>query len=108
MSSFNFLLLTIFSCGLVTWGARVLPFILLKRFTLKKRVVDYLSFVPVVILSSLWFSNIFIQHLGRWPSIDVKNLLASLPTILAAVWTKNLLVIVCVGMLSLAVLNVIF
>ena len=44
----------------------------------------------------------FIQHLGHLPSVNWNNLLASIPTVLAAILTKNLLVIVIVGVLSLA------
>lgn len=99
--SFKFVLLTIVGCGVVTWLSRILPFVLLKRFSLSKAVIEYLSFVPVVIMSALWFSNLFTPHLGQLPTLNVNNLLASLPTVLAAIISKNLLVIVLVGLLSL-------
>lgn len=102
MPSFKFVLLTIVGCGVVTWLSRILPFVLLKRFSLSKAVIEYLSFVPVVIMSALWFSNLFTPHLGQLPTLNVNNLLASLPTVLAAIISKNLLVIVLVGLLSLA------
>lgn len=102
MYSFNFILLTIIICGLVTLLSRILPFILLKKVNLPQPLVEYLSFVPVVIMSALWVSNLFVQHLGHLPSINWNNLFASLPTILAAILTKNLLIIVIVGVLSLA------
>jgi len=103
--TFSFTLLTIFSCGIVTWLSRVLPFILLKKFTLSKGVAEYLSFVPIVIMSSLWFSSLFVQNLGHLPTVNVENLLASLPTLIGAVISKNLLVIVIVGVVSLAVIR---
>ena len=108
MSSFEFIALTIIGCGLVTWLSRVLPFILLKKMNLPQIVVEYLSFVPVVIMSALWISNLFVQHLGHLPSINWDNLLASLPTVVAAVLTKNLLIIVLVGVLSLALVQMVF
>ena len=106
MYSFNFILLTIIICGLVTLLSRILPFILLKKVNLPQPLVEYLSFVPVVIMSALWVSNLFVQPLGHLPSINWNNLFASLPTILAAILTKNLLIIVIVGVLSLAFIQV--
>ena len=80
----------------------------IKKMSLPKIVVEYLSFVPVVIMSALLISNLFIQHLGHLPSVNWNNLLASIPTVLAAILTKNLLVIVLVGVFSLAFIQIIF
>lgn len=71
-------------------------------------VVEYLSFVPVVIMSALWISNLFVQHLGHLPSVNWNNLFASIPTLMAAILTKNLLIIVIVGVLSLALIQLAF
>ncbi|WP_261807217.1 AzlD domain-containing protein [Lapidilactobacillus luobeiensis] len=107
MSSFEYTLVTIIGCGLITWLSRVLPFILLKKFTLSDRVLEFLSFVPIVIMSALWFSNLFTQDLGHLPRLNLENFLASVPTLISAIISKNLLVIVAVGIVSLAVIRVI-
>lgn len=107
MPSFNFVLLTIIGCGIATWTSRVLPFFLLKRMKLSDKVVEFLSFVPIVIMSALWFSGLFEQDLGHLPSINVPELIASVPTVISAIVSKNLLVIVLVGMVSLAVIRMI-
>ncbi|WP_429970298.1 AzlD domain-containing protein [Fructilactobacillus sp. Tb1] len=107
MPSFEFVLLVIIGCGIVTWLTRVIPFILLKKFELPISFVEFLSFVPVVIMSALWFSGIFVQHLGHFPSVNVENLLASIPTVISAIISKNLLVIVAVGIISLALIRLI-
>lgn len=70
MSSFNFVLFTIIGTGLVTWLSRILPFVILKKFKLSAGVVEFLSFVPIAIMSALWFENLFVQHIGHLPSID--------------------------------------
>lgn len=101
----SYQILTIAGAALVTWLSRVLPFVLLKNFNLPKPVVKYLSFVPVVILSALWFSSIFVQDLGHLPGVNWSNLLASLPTVLTAFLSKNLLLIVLVGIASLALIQ---
>ncbi|WP_416353152.1 AzlD domain-containing protein [Agrilactobacillus fermenti] len=105
MSSFEFTFWTIVGCGLVTWLSRIIPFILLKKFRLPTSVIEFLSFVPIVIMSALWFESLFHQNLGHLPQVDVGNMLASLPAILTAILTKNLLWIVIIGILSLALIR---
>ncbi|WP_125771291.1 AzlD domain-containing protein [Companilactobacillus furfuricola] len=105
MLSFNFVLMTIVGCGLATWLSRVLPFWVLRKVKLSPRVIEFLSFVPIVIMSALWFENLFHQHLGHLPTIDFPNLIASVPTVFSAIISKSLLVIVIVGIISLAVVR---
>ncbi|MBI0021883.1 AzlD domain-containing protein [Lactobacillus sp. W8172] len=105
MSSSNYLFLTIVGCGIATWLSRVLPFILLKKFTLPKTVVEFLSFVPIVIMSTMWFSNLVTAQPGQLPKINMEYLIASVPTLVSAVISKSPLVIVIVGIASLALLR---
>lgn len=108
MPSFNFVLLTIIGTGIVTWLSRIIPFVLLKKFQLSKGVIEFLSFVPIAIMSALWFENLFVQHIGHLPSIEMGNFLASIPTVVSAIITKNLLVIVIVGVISLGIVRFAF
>ncbi|CAK8054479.1 AzlD domain-containing protein [Eupransor demetentiae] len=105
MPSNSFVIITIAVCASVTWLSRVLPFLLLKKFKLSEGVVEFLSFVPIAIMSALWFQSLLIAHPGHLPEIDWKNLVASGPTLLAAILTKNLLLTVLIGIVSLAILN---
>ncbi|KRM11102.1 Branched-chain amino acid transport protein [Lentilactobacillus farraginis DSM 18382 = JCM 14108] len=93
--------------GIATWLSRIMPFVILKKFKLSAGVIEFLSFVPIAIMSALWFENLFIQHLGHLPSLNVPNLIASLPTILSAIISKSLLVTVVVGVISLAFLRLV-
>lgn len=108
MLSINYILLTILGCAIVTWLSRIVPFVLLKKFDMPKPLVEYLSFVPIVIMSALWFNSLFIQRIGELPEINYENLLASLPTVVSAIISKSLLVIVVVGILSLAIIRYVF
>ena len=108
MLSINYILLTILGCAIVTWLSRIVPFVLLKKFDMPKPLVEYLSFVPIVIMSALWFNSLFIQRIGELPEINYENLLASLPTVVSAIVSKSLLVIVVVGILSLAIIRHVF
>ena len=85
MLSTNYIILTILGCSIVTWLSRVLPFVLLKKFDLPKSVIEYLRFVPIVIMLALWFDSLFIQKIGELPQINYENLLAALPTVLSAI-----------------------
>ena len=105
MSSSNYIYLTIIGCGVATWLSRVLPFFLLKKFSLPQIVVDFLSFVPIVIMSTMWFINLFVAQPGQLPKVDIEYLIASIPTLIAAITSKSLLVIVIVGIVSLALLR---
>lgn len=105
MSSIKFVLTTIIFCGVVTWLSRTLPFLFLKKFNLSAKVVEFLGFVPITIMAALWFENLFQQHLGQLPTINYANLFASLPTVLTAILTKKLLLIVVVGIISLALVR---
>lgn len=58
-------------------------------------------------MSALWFSQLFTQHLGHLPNINWENLLASLPTLISAIISKNLLVTVIVGIISLALIRMV-
>ena len=108
MLSINYILLTILGCAIVTWLSRIVPFVLLKKFDMPKPLVEYLSFVPIVIMSALWFNSLFIQRIGELPEINYENLLASLPPVVSAIISKSLLVIVMIGILSLAIIRYVF
>lgn len=105
--TFSYMLLVIVATGFVTWLCRVLPFVVLKKWGMPRWMVEFLSFVPVAIMSALLFDNLFIQHLGSLPSINVPNTLAAIPCFIAAVVTKSLLVIAVVGVVALALLRLV-
>ncbi|APT17848.1 hypothetical protein FC62_GL000138 [Amylolactobacillus amylotrophicus DSM 20534] len=105
MLSSNTIILTIIGCSIVTWLSRILPFVLLQKFTLHSRIIEFLQFVPIVIMSTLWFSSLFTPHQGHLPQLNLAYLLTTIPSFLAAVISKSLLVIVAVGIISLAIIR---
>jgi branched-subunit amino acid transport protein len=58
-------------------------------------------------MAALWFENLFHQQIGHLPQVDLPNLLASIPTVITAVLTKKLLLIVIVGIVSLGLVRLI-
>lgn len=105
MPSSEYLIYTIVGASMVTWLLRVLPFVFLKKFTLPQSVAEFLSFVPLVIMAAFWFSSLFNHEIGSLPTVNWENVLASTPTVVSAILSKNLLVIVITGVLSLAVIR---
>ncbi|WP_392565093.1 AzlD domain-containing protein [Utexia brackfieldae] len=105
MSITLYALLIIIGCSLVTWLPRVIPFILVRKIQLPYKVVRFLSYVPLCILTALFFQSLLIYREGQFPAIHTDYLVASLPTILCAILSKNLMWIVVIGMLSMALIR---
>lgn len=105
MPSSEYIFLTILGCTVATLLSRIMPFLLLKKVSLPQKLLEYLNFVPIVIMSALWFSSLFEQRMGHLPSLNLPYFFASFPTILSAIFTKNLLIIVLVGIASFALIQ---
>lgn len=97
--------LTILLCGLVTWLIRVVPFMLVKNFKIPHVVMRFLSFVPVSILSAIFVESLLIYHAGHWPSLNLGNFLAAIPSVLTAIISKSLLAVVVVGVIAMAAIR---
>lgn len=98
-------LLVIIGCGVVTWLPRVIPFMLVRKWNLPKVVMKYLTYVPLCILTALFIQGLLTKQSGEFPAIQLDNLLAALPTIVTAILTKRLLVVVIVGIGSMALIR---
>ncbi|WP_283680009.1 AzlD domain-containing protein [Lentilactobacillus sp. Marseille-Q4993] len=96
---------TIIASGVVTWLLRVVPFVVVKKFKLPKWLVSFLSFVPVAILSAIFVESLLVYQTGNWPHINLENLLASIPSVIAGIISKSLMVVVIVGVISMAVVR---
>lgn len=62
-------------------------------------------YVPLCILTALFVQSLLITRTNDFPTVNIENLLASLPTILTAILTKNLMWIVIVGIISMALIR---
>ncbi|KDN10730.1 MULTISPECIES: AzlD domain-containing protein [unclassified Gilliamella] len=98
-------LLIILGCGLVTWLPRVIPFILVRKFQLPNVVTQFLSYVPLCILTALFVQNLFVAKEGYFPDFNVEYCLATIPTVIVAFLTKNLMCIVVTGMCFMALIR---
>lgn len=106
ITGYSFLI--IFGCGLVTWLPRIVPFVLVRKLPLPDIVLRFLSYVPTCILTALFVQNLLVYREGQFPQLHYEYCYASLPTIITAIFTKNLMWIVVVGMISMALIRFIF
>ena len=99
----EFILIAILLGFVVSWLPRVLPFILVKYKGLPDIVVRFLHYLPVSILSSLTTEKI-----GHLPQFKWMEILATVPTVIVAFKSKNLLYAVIVGIISMALIRFVF
>lgn len=98
-------MIVIICCAAVTVVPRILPFIFSKKMNFPKKLNDFLSFLPMCILTALFFSGLFEQKVGQFAQFNVQNVLASIPTLLVAFRTKNLVLTVLVGLATMAMIR---
>ncbi|NLK68828.1 MAG: AzlD domain-containing protein [Clostridiaceae bacterium] len=98
-------ILIILGMSIVTYIPRALPIIVLSKFKLPDWFLRWLKYIPVAILSALLVPEVVIFEDSVNFSLDNKNLLAAIPSLLVAYKTKNLFVTVSVGIMSMLILN---
>jgi len=103
----NYVLITILLSGLVTWLSRVVPFAIIKNLTVPRWLINFLSFVPVAIMTAIFVESLLVYHAGQWPGFNLENIYASIPAILAGVLTKSLLAVVITGVIAMALLRLV-
>lgn len=103
----NDVLVTILLCGLVTWLSRVIPFAIIKNLTVPRWLINFLSFVPIAIMTAIFVESLLTYHAGHWPGFNLPNIYASIPAILAGVLTKSLLAVVITGVVAMALLRLV-
>ncbi|WP_086347671.1 AzlD domain-containing protein [Candidatus Enterococcus clewellii] len=104
----SYVLLTILGCSIVTWLPRVIPFALTKKVTFPKPLLDFLSYIPICILTALLLQSVLVYKDGEFPTVKLLEAISCIPTLLVAVRTKDLMKTVIVGIVTIALLRLIF
>ncbi|WP_334328303.1 AzlD domain-containing protein [Companilactobacillus sp. HBUAS59699] len=106
MISKNILLILIGS-ALVTWIPRITPFILGKMVKFPPIITRFLQYLPLSILCALLLETVFNAKAGTLavPKWDVVIALA--PTVITAVWLKDLMKTVVVGIIAMALVRLV-
>ena len=85
--------------GLVTYLPRALPLLYLAHKKMPQWLIDWLSLIPVAILSALLAPSLFTDSATRSFAFGNLELLVALPTLLFSLKTRSLGGTVLVGML---------
>ncbi len=102
--------LIIIGMAFVTYLARELPFIILKDKKLKPAIVEWLSFIPVAVLSALLFPALITNGNGKIIDITFYNhyLIAGILTFIFGIFVKNLFAVIMFGIGIIALLRYLF
>ena len=97
--TFNDYLFLFGGMGLVTYLPRALPLLYLAHKKMPQWLIDWLSLIPVAILSALLAPSLFTEAATRSLAFGKIELLVALPTLLFSLKTRSLGGTVLVGML---------
>ena len=99
--------LIVIGMGIVTFGIRLVPIVLLGRIEIPPIVQRALRFVPPAVLSAIVVPELLYRDSQIDASLTNARLLAGLIAIIVAWRTKNALLTIGVGMIALWVLSAI-
>ncbi|WP_179032000.1 AzlD domain-containing protein [Paenibacillus kribbensis] len=92
---------------IVTAIPRIIPFVVLQKLALPKKVLQWLSYIPICIFTALVMENLLVQT-ETSVTLNGQVLIAVLPTLVTALWSKNLLATVVVGIVSMAIVRLLW
>jgi branched-subunit amino acid transport protein len=102
MSQFVWMLIGV---SVVTAVPRVLPMMLVSRFGMPEWLQRWLRYVPPAVMVALIAQSVLTEGETFVPLHENQNLVALIPTLIAAIWTRSLLVTVLTGIGSMLVLQ---
>ena len=91
--------------GLITFGMRFSFIYLFGRFEFPETIRKALHYVPPAVLSAIIFPELFLRDGMMNLSFDNHRLLAGLVAVLAAWFSKNILITIIAGMIALFLLQ---
>ncbi len=97
--------LTILLMALVTYVPRAAPLLLLTRFDLPEKVVQWLKFIPVAVLSALLFPSLLMRDGGMYITPVNEFLVAAIPTLLVVWRTRSLFWAIVIGIVAVSLLR---
>lgn len=100
-------LITIMGMSAVTLLIKVAPLTLLGSRKLPRLIEDSLKHLPVAVLAGMTVQLILVENGELNIRLDAVTTWAALPTVLAAIWTRNLFVTIAVGMGFVALVRLI-
>lgn len=102
------ILLIIVGSALVTFIPRVLPLMVISRIQLPDWAISWLKHVPVAVMAALLAQSILLTDDKLAIYENSLSIVASLPVIAVAIFTRSLLGTVLAGIVCMMVLRFIF
>ncbi|MEJ7437304.1 AzlD domain-containing protein [Staphylococcus warneri] len=100
------MLIIIILCGIVTILVRVIPFMMISRVNLPDVIIQWLSFIPITLFTALVLDGIIQQHEGSLGyTLNVPFIIALIPTVLLAIYTRSLTWTILGGIAFIALLR---
>ncbi len=96
------LILTIAGCALVTAIPRFFPLMYLSVESLPKASLKWLSFIPVAVMAALLFPDVLVRDNTLHISFENTYLLAAIPSLILAAYTRSFFGTIACAMLSVA------
>jgi len=100
------LVLAVAGMAVVTYALRFLPLAFLARVTMHPRVLQFLEYFPVAVLSAFVVPLVLAPEGRLWLSLQNEALLAGLLTLPVAVLSRSLIVTVIAGSVIMALIRV--
>ena len=91
-------LILVLGMAAVTFGIRYVLIALSGRLALSPGLTQALRFVPPTVLTAIVVPAVLFPDGSLWVGLDNARLVGAIATILVAVWQKNLLLTIVVGM----------
>ena len=96
----------IVGCAVVTWLPRILPFTIVKTLTIPNVFIRWLNYIPICILTALVVDSFL--SAGTALRLNWQYIMAFIPTLLVALWTKSLSFTVIIGVVTMAFIRQVF
>lgn len=93
---------------IVTILPRVLPITVISKMNLNPKIEEFLKYLPLSILASLIAVELFTNNNCISLKENLNEILAAIFTIIVGIKKKNLLITVAVGIVSVALLRLVF
>lgn len=98
-------LVLIILCGVVTLLIRVIPFVMISRVNLPAIVIKWLSFIPITLFTALIIDGVIQQHDHAFGyTLNLPYIIAIVPTVMLAIFTRSLTVTILGGIFVIACL----
>ncbi|MEQ6029170.1 AzlD domain-containing protein [Staphylococcus saccharolyticus] len=102
-------LILIILCGIVTLLVRIIPFVMISKVSLPATVIKWLSYIPITLFTALIIDGVIQQYNHTFGyTLNLSYVIAIIPTVILAIFTRSLTVTIIGGITIIACLRLVF